>query len=129
MGRFLARLDGLPDVAITSPATRAKETLQLAMNAGRWTCVTRESERLYGEGVDGLLAEFLREAESTGLLLAVGHEPTWSEAVAVLTGGTEARMPTAAAACIDFGDVPWSHVRAGTGMLNWLVTPRLIDRL
>jgi phosphohistidine phosphatase len=92
-------------------------------------CPTRESARLYDEGVDGLLAELNAEANATGLLLAVGHEPTWSEAVAVLTGGTEARMPTAAAACIDFGDAPWSHVREGGGVLGWLVTPRLIDRI
>jgi phosphohistidine phosphatase len=129
IGRFLARLGELPDAALTSPATRARETLRLAMDAGGWTCPTRESERLYHDGVDGLLAEVNTEASSTRLLLAVGHEPTWSEAVAVLTGGTEVRMPTAAAACIDFGDTPWSQVGGGSGVLGWLVTPRLIERL
>ncbi|HMF03267.1 MAG TPA: phosphoglycerate mutase family protein, partial [Acidimicrobiia bacterium] len=41
MGRFLARAGQVPDVAITSPALRAAETLRLAMEGGGWSCPVR----------------------------------------------------------------------------------------
>ena len=86
----------------------------------------RESVALYDEGVEGLLAEVRREPESTRLLMVVGHEPTCSEAVKFLIGGGVVRMPTAALARIDFLVAEWGEVSAGTGVLSWLVTPRVI---
>ena len=127
MGRFLARVGELPDAAITSPAARAQQTLRLVMQAGDWTCPSRESEGLYGSGFEGLLDEIHAQADSIGVLLAVGHEPTWSDAAAELTGGTQVRMPTAAMARIDFDGLSWSEVEPGAGLLSWLVTPRIID--
>jgi phosphohistidine phosphatase SixA len=55
----------------------------------------------------------------------VGHEPTWSIAVGALTGGSDVRMPTAAAAAIEF-DGAWSRVGVDNGLLLWLVNPRLL---
>src|SRR2546428_3125668 len=47
MGRFLARAGQVPDAAITSPAVRAHDTLQLAMDGGGWTCPARTAPSLY----------------------------------------------------------------------------------
>jgi phosphohistidine phosphatase len=127
IGRFIARVGELPDAAITSPATRAKETLRLVMEASNWTCPVRECDGLYGRGPDELLTELRAQPSSVELLLAVGHEPTWSEAVALLTGGSEVHMPTGAMARIDFGDLDWSAVGPGAGLLAWLVTPRIVE--
>src|SRR5580700_6638561 len=60
MGRFLARGD-TPDLALSSPAVRASETLRLAMAAGGWSCETATREALY-DGVPELLGE-LRVAD------------------------------------------------------------------
>mgnify|MGYP000107872062 CR=1 FL=1 len=62
-------------------------------------------------------------------MLVVGHEPTWSALVAVLTGGARVRMPTAAVACVQFTTSTWSEVGAGAGELRWLVTPKLLKRV
>jgi phosphohistidine phosphatase len=128
MGRFLAEARELPDAAITSPATRATQTLRLAMDAGAWTCPVRECETLYGNDVAALWEEIQRQDDSVRVLIAVGHEPTWSEAAAALSGGEQLRLPTAAMARIDFDGTEWSHVQPGTGLLTWLVNPRLVDR-
>jgi len=125
MGAFLARV-APPDLAITSPARRARETLRLAMEAGRLTCVVRESEQLYGGGVSELVDEVRALDGAIDTVVVVGHEPTWSIAVGALTGGSDVRMPTAAAAAIAFDD-GWSRVGADAGLLLWLVTPRLLE--
>jgi phosphohistidine phosphatase len=126
MGRFLARADQVPDAAVTSPAVRARDTLRLAMDGGDWTCPARTAPSLYGGDVSDLLAEVRSEPATTGLLLAVGHEPTWSEAVSALIGGGQVRLPTAAMARIDFDADRWDEVEPGTGLLAWSVVPRLL---
>lgn len=127
VGRFLARESQVPDAAITSPAARADDTLRLAMKAGGWTCPVRIADGLYGHGVSGLIAELHAEPNATGVLLAVGHEPTWSDAVTALTGGGRVRFPTAALARIEFDVDRWEDVQLGAGVLAWIVPPRLLE--
>jgi phosphohistidine phosphatase len=126
IGQFLAHAQQVPDAAITSPALRAEDTLRLAMKAGGWTCPVRAAAGLYGAGVSGLLEEIRTEPASTGLLLAVGHEPTWSDAITAFIGGGTVRFPTAAVARVDFDVERWVDVRSGTGELAWIVPPRLL---
>ena len=126
MGRFMARAGQVPDAAITSPAVRAADTLRLAMEGGGWSCPVRSAASLYGGGVPGMLAEVQQEPADTGVLLAVGHEPTSSETLSALVGGGEVRLPTAALARIDFDVDRWEEVAPGTGVLAWLVVPRLL---
>jgi phosphohistidine phosphatase len=126
MGKFLARAGQVPDAAITSPAVRAEDTLRLAMEGGGWSCPLRIAASLYDGGVSGLLAEVRGEPATTDVLLAVGHEPTWSEAVSAFMGGGEVDLPTAAMARIDFDVDGWDAVSPGTGVLGWIVVPRLL---
>jgi phosphohistidine phosphatase len=127
IGRFLAQSNQLPDAAITSPAVRAADTLRLAMKAGGWDCPVRTASGLDGAGVSRLVAEIRNEPSDTEVLLAVGHEPMWSEAAAAFIGGGRVRFPTAALARIDFDVDRWKDVAPDTGVLAWLVTPRLLD--
>ncbi|HYV59337.1 MAG TPA: histidine phosphatase family protein [Acidimicrobiia bacterium] len=126
MGRFLAREGQVPDAAITSPAVRAADTLRLAMEGGEWSCPVRTADSLYHGGITGLLTEVRREPAATAVLLAVGHEPTWSAALVNLTGGGHVQFPTAAMARVDFDVDRWEDVAPGTGALAWLVVPRLL---
>ena len=126
MGKFLARAGQAPDSAITSPALRAEDTLRLAMEGGRWRCAVRTAAALYDGGLSGLLAEVRNEPATTDVLLAVGHEPTWSEAVSAFIGGGDVGLPTAAMARIDFDVDGWEEAGPGTGVLAWVVVPRLL---
>jgi len=129
MGEFLTRTEQVPDAIITSPAERAFQTVRLAMDSGKWSCSVREADALYGGSASDLIAELRREGPSVRLLLAVGHEPTWSESVAELIGGGGVSMPTAAMACIDLGDIGWHEVAPARGTLLWLLPPRLVANL
>jgi phosphohistidine phosphatase len=125
-GRFLGETGAVPDSVICSPALRARATLSLASEARSWESTVRESAALYDGGVEGLIDEVRAEPESTELLMVVGHEPTCSETVSVLIGGGLVRMPTAALARVELLVNAWDEVGPGTGVLSWLVVPRLI---
>ncbi|HXY45553.1 MAG TPA: histidine phosphatase family protein [Acidimicrobiales bacterium] len=124
MGRFLACTGQVPELALTSPALRATETLRLAMEAGGWRGEVRTSEALYG-GVGEVLAELRLLAPDVVAAMVVGHEPTSSDLIAVLIGGGRIRLPTGAMARIDLGPESWSDLEPGCGELAWLLSPRL----
>lgn len=127
IGEMLTRNGMAPDAAVTSPAVRARMTLELAMKAGGWDCPVQVAEALYGEGPGAVLEEIGRQSDETERLLLVGHEPTWSEMVGLLVGGGRHRFPTGAVVAIDLEVDSWAQVRPGSGLLQFLVVPRLLD--
>jgi len=126
MGEFLTGVDKVPDGVVVSPTARTRETLELAMGAGGWSCAVRSDDRLYGGGARGALSAVLDEDDATRRLLVVGHEPTTSELLALLLGGGDYRVPTAAMALIELEADCWDQVRPASGRLQWLVPPRLL---
>lgn len=126
LGIFLARGGWAPERVVTSPAERASATVRIAGEAGGWESPVASDPRLY-EGDPHVMLGVVRELDDgAGRVLLCGHEPTWSELAAVLTGGGRVRMATAAVAAIAFDVGRWSEVAPGSGVLQWLVVPRLI---
>lgn len=126
VGRFLAASDQVPDAVVCSPAVRTRTTLELAMEAGGWTCPTRIAEALYGEGVAATVDEVRKEDDQHRSLLVVGHQPTWQELVQRSMGGGRVAFPTAALARLDFDVDAWRSVQPGEGVLRFLVPPKLL---
>jgi phosphohistidine phosphatase len=127
MGRFLTQRGQEPAKVISSTAVRARDTADLAINAGDWKCDSRLTDTLYGASVATVLDLLAKEDDAVPSLLLVGHQPTWSELIADLTGGTSVRFPTAALARIDFEVDRWDEIQSGCGTLRWLVTPKLLQ--
>jgi phosphohistidine phosphatase len=126
MGRLLTAAEHVPELVLCSPAVRARATLELAAEAGGWSCPVEVAEALYGGDVEAVIELLVRIPEQVTRALLVGHEPVWSQLAARLVGGGSLAMPTAAVACVGFAEGSWSEVGPGRGTLQWLVTPRLL---
>ena len=125
MGRFIALAGLEPDYAITSTAVRARATLELAMEAGDWTCPVNETRELYHAGVADVLALVAESSDSDASVMVVGHQPTWGAVVEALTGAAT-RMATGTLVGIDIGSDSWSRIRPGYGELGFVIPPRLL---
>ena len=125
MGRFIALADLVPDCAVTSTAVRARTTLELAMEAGEWSCPVNETRSLYHAGVEDVLAVVSESADSDASVLIVGHQPTWGGVVERLTGA-DTRMATGTLVGIDLATDSWSWIRPGLGELAFIIPPRLL---
>ncbi|NJL47833.1 MAG: histidine phosphatase family protein [Leptolyngbyaceae cyanobacterium SM2_5_2] len=128
MGKLLAAMDKVPDLAITSSAVRARTTLELAVKAGNWACPTTVTDDLYEVDVEQVVKFIHQQPDSCESLLLVGHEPTWSDTIAYLMGGGNVRVPTAAMACLEFEVETWPQVEYGRGTLLWLLPPKLFTQ-
>lgn len=128
MGRFLARIDQLPDLVVSSTAARCRLTTERAMRAGAWDCPARHDERIYEASVADLLAVAGDTEEEVEALMLVGHQPGMGSLLGNLVGGADVRFPTAAVARIEVDIFAWNEIAIGTGTLNWLLPPRLLDR-
>jgi len=126
MGRFISTCGVLPDRIVTSTATRARTTLEIAKEEGGWDAPTRETRALYMASPADLLVQIRAEDDEADVLLLVGHEPTWSSAVSRLVGGGAVRYPTAALARVDVDVSRWQDVEFGRGELIWLVPPKAL---
>jgi phosphohistidine phosphatase len=81
------------DVCLTSPKVRARRTAELACEP--LDCAVEEDERLAGGDFDPL-----ELAAGRGEVMLVGHEPDFSQAVALATG-SRVRMKKGGIAAID----------------------------
>ena len=123
MGQYMKRNKIKPDVVISSPAVRAKETAELVIEAAEFEVDLRFDERIYEATVPDLMKVVSEIKDEISVVLLVGHNPGFEELLSRLTGKTE-RMPTAALANINLDINNWSDVQDLCGKLEWLVKPK-----
>lgn len=126
MGKLLSEVGHLPELVISSTAVRARTTLELAVEGGAWPCRTETDERLYETNSSAVVKFVHALPQDVDSVMLVGHEPTWSELTASLTGGGTVRFPTAAMVRMDFACSSWQAVQPGGGELVWFIPPRFI---
>lgn len=127
MGKYLKDTGFMPGECITSSARRAKESLDVVLQATEWDVPVRVTDELY-EATPVQVLDVLRSTDDTiEDVLVAGHEPSLSMTIRLLAGGMAVRFPTAAMARIDLEVDSWREVNQGTGTLVWLVLPKTMD--
>lgn len=129
MGKFITKVGTVPDLILSSPAVRARTTAELANKAGKWAAPMEIVEAFYGGGLTDVLNGVAAYGSTADRILITGHEPTWSDLVSLLTGGSLVAMPTAAVACISVVGSTWTRLGANCAELQWHITPRMIKPL
>ena len=128
MGKALAAMEEVPDLIISSTATRAATTARLAAEAGEWNSRISYSDALYGTSVRGALEVLMEADPGAASVMLVGHEPTWSSLVEHLTGGA-VMIKTATVAAIELYLRDWVDCTSAHGELLYLLQPRTIAGL
>jgi phosphohistidine phosphatase len=117
LGKFLAGIKFSGEPFITSPKLRAAQTAELA--ARPLKAEIAEDERLAGELTLETIEAMLSDAGDPERPVLVGHDPDFSEVVAVLCGAAGVSMRKGALARIEIE----RPLKAGAGTLRWLIPP------
>lgn len=123
MGKIFFDNQFQPEIIISSPAKRAKQTAILIKETAQINGKIKFDERIY-EASPLQLLQVISEADNnkTSLML-VGHNPGLEGLIKVLTGGIQP-MSTANLAVIDLKADTWSEVGTNCGELKTLIRPK-----
>jgi phosphohistidine phosphatase len=115
-GRWLSTNLTSIDLAVVSPARRARSTWELAVAELAAAPEVRVDERVYAASDRELLTLVRELPEGVGTAVVVGHNPGLEELLALLSGAWE-RMTTSAIAVVDLMG-GWATAGDGTGRLR-----------
>jgi Phosphohistidine phosphatase SixA len=127
MAQALVALDSAPDFIVSSPAVRARETIEAVIHEGELTAPLTFNEGIYDASSAGLMHIVRRLPDEHRRVLMVGHNPGFEDLLTRLTG-ERGRVPTAALACIEFQVDRWDDIEDGQGKLVWLLTPKQLRK-
>ncbi len=122
MERTAVRLAGLgvaPELIVTSPLVRARQTAEIAAAGLGMDDRVVEDGRL-APGFDaGGLRDLLEDRPVTAAVMLVGHEPDFSEIIAELIGGGRVVCKKGGLARVDVAELSFAG-----GELVWLLPPK-----
>jgi phosphohistidine phosphatase len=127
IGRFLKRKNVQPNFILSSPAVRARSTIEIALEVAQLNAELRYDERLYLASAADLLTIIRQFEDQCETIMLVGHNSGTEDLLHRLTG-VQGVMPTAALAKIVIDVNKWSEVliklSGGRAELEWLVKPK-----
>ena len=126
IGKALLKRGVTPDYIVSSPAARARATVQAVKKAAELIEEINFDETIYGASSAELLKLIRRLPAERAFVLMVGHNPGFEDLVGRPVGAHH-RMPTAALACIELALNHWTDVEDRKGHLLWLITPKQLD--
>lgn len=111
MGELLAEQDLVPDLIISSTATRARETAEIVSQSCGYSEEIHFTDDLYLASPAAITTCLNRLAGDAERVMIIAHNPGLEELVYGLTGESQ-RMPTAAIAVVR-NPVSWSEFKLG----------------
>lgn len=123
VGGFIAKQDVTIDLIISSPAVRARQTIELVLRAARRSTELRFDQRVYEASPARLLEITSQIEDDRKSVLLVGHNPGMEELLTLLVG-VEMHMPTASLAKVVLSSKKWDKILAEKGVLESFVRAR-----
>ncbi len=122
---FLASRQLLPEIIITSPALRARQTAETIARERTFAGQMRQDRRIYLASPSMLMEVIQNLPKEVEKAMMVGHNPGMEDVIALLCGGN-VRMPTAAIASLRLHTSSWSEVGPHDAHLQWLIKPKIL---
>ena len=132
-GRELARRGFAPDLAVSSGARRADETLDLVLNQTHAEPSQIVAPELYEADEDTLVRWLRRSGGQAGTILMVGHNPSVEALAALIQGrylGSAAQLssgfPPGALVVCEMEASDWTGFQPKLAVLRSLLLPELL---
>jgi phosphohistidine phosphatase len=128
MGKYLAKLGDMPDIIVSSPATRAYHTaLNIARQLGYRSTNIRVESSIYYEGEFGVMETIRQLSDAFQSACIVGHEPTCSDVIYSLCGELPGKFATASIFKIELDISSWGDLPGVQGKKIYFISPKSIN--
>jgi phosphohistidine phosphatase len=127
--RALAKLGVKPDLVLTSPMVRARQTAEIVTDlVGPASGPTNSEHLVYGGSLEGILDDILQHGRPKQVVLA-GHMPSVGALVGFLAWASPengVRLRTGEVCRVDLPD---ELPEPGHGDVRWLIPPKIARKL
>ena len=124
MGSYLAKINEIPDLIISSSALRALQTMENAISTGKWESKIAVKKEVYHASVSTLIDLIKRTRNIYSNICIIGHEPTFSYFLKSITNETVFKFPTATMAKIVLKVESWNNLDNKPSKLLWIKKPK-----
>lgn len=136
MGEFMEKNGHHPQLILSSPSARTRETLTILERHGSWTHDTRFEDDLYGASSFVMLNRLRELPDTAAAVMLLGHNPGLESMAHLMIGDAapnalsrlRAKYPTGALSVISFGAGTWRDAGPGAGTLEAFVRPADLER-
>ncbi|GAB4035051.1 SixA phosphatase family protein [Spirosoma jeollabukense] len=129
MGRYLHEKGIQPDIIVSSPAPRAKETANIvAEQLGYEVAQIQFDEKLFEGGPKAYLAAINAVPVASQTAMIVGHNPDVTYLAEFLTHQRINSMSKGAVVGITFEDVTWAEISGRTGSITFQIAPKQLSK-
>jgi len=115
---------------LASPAKRVVETIEPLRSYLPDISKLVWDENLYESGLHAYLKILRSLSSSIAQVLVVGHNPSIEDTVEYLTAGDNSygiiEVPTGCLICVELPIKDWNWIEPGSGVLKWIVNPKLL---
>lgn len=127
IGAYLYNEKIIPDVILTSTATRAKATSGLLLDTLKLMPEKIQlNDELYEASVRTFLKEITQLEDTMNHVICVGHNPAISYLAEYLTKAEIGDLPPGGLAIIQFEILLWQKIGEGSGKFIKLITPETV---
>ena len=123
IGGLIYQRDLAPQIIVSSPAKRAKQTAVLVKELAEIPKPIIFDERIYEAGALALFNLIREFDEKYDSVLLIGHNPGFEQIVRMLTG-ENVTMPTAGLAKINFDIANWHDLETNSNELEFVLRPK-----
>jgi len=129
MAALMGRLGIKPELVLTSPLVRARQTAEIITDAlGPKGGPTVSDELVYGGSMAAVLNDILAHGRPAQVVLA-GHMPSVGEMIGWLAWNQPDCVVAMRTAAVCRVDLPDDAPLPGRGDLRWVIPPRIGERL
>ncbi len=131
MGETIKKSKVVPDLIISSPAKRAKQTTNAVIKKSGFQGEVQWDDSFYYGNYENIIQTIQNVSNEHQRILIVGHNPKLENLVSAFAsnGKLSLRLPTAALTLIVFDTSTWKEIDKGRGELEWILHPRLLKKM
>ena len=125
MGKIIARRISKPDLFLTSPAKRARKTVNIiAKEMGFPRKLITIVDNIYRSNADNLRRIFSNIEDQFNSIILCGHNPSLTELLRLFTTSNIENIPTCGIATIRFSIDKWKNISLHKGELIYYDFPK-----
>lgn len=137
MGRILIQFGCMPDLIISSPSMRTRQTVELTAFDNGYRGEILWDDTLYGGSFSDIISALHSIPRNISRPMVVGHNPGVEETISLLLSPREQnpatsarfRIPTAGLVYLDAHIDTWKDLKPGVCVLRWFLIPRLVKAM